>query len=1658
MQVEEDPSSQFVDFTNATAAEQFVSDVEQALIGWQLANKGHASLAAGAAVCSKELQFLAPSGRTGERTYTLTLFQGPPGPEPPQRKGKRWQRGLEHFTPTMLSVADASRDFHWGAQLDADEGARPPYYAPALEDDGAPVFSRREAFKKVQAWFGVDGFLLLSRSSPREKTKQKQQLGSARGMEDGGESTEDLTEQEEREGEQVDGAQEGGDTTDEDALADIQVDQNEAGMLLSALTMALNNCNCTIPAFVPVFEPSRGTWIGSAVPGTTGNVSMAFDTDSVPELNPNQSCISGLLDFFKAKLQLPPYVEEKCRVEADELGDLEIGILVSASFGYSWERVDDPREAVTSHNLLAWRALESQLPTKDQHQIRQVTANLFGDNHPAPLLGASTSPLTGMNLKVSWPQLREGTYVDNVVHSTLDPISAPDWMLAVRFQELISENQRKPQLQLSKQIANLVQVYSNSRELSKDILVSELAPPMPVAPSPAAHTGTGANLSGEGTATHLSQSMPESTIPAARAAVVLGNAISSLVSAATWKGSDAEEIRRIVSELFDEEGYSSGENGDLNSRSGLPFVSMPSSVEHGAPLGELVSILATRMGQLRTFTLCVGKAHGNYVLLTACLMKRRWDQLDVAPLGRICESVEGAMVSKAVASFHELQLAFFRCDVSTGFRCDAVASARLSPLPPPSKAPIAKLLHSKVVALDSLSQHIMWLIDEKPVLAVYKHFRAAQESRPVLSSDDGIKASYNAQQSTLTKEVDNQITKLSGSNESEGETNDYQSDDEFFDSVEQQDIPLPSPNRVTGGPEGVLREASGVVCLQSNEPLLEPLTQKAVPMTEDIAKQQQDLLTRLGVTVESDKLRQQIQSTSLVSDMQSFKAANPRSCLADFIRWYSPKDWIPFKTPVDPLKTDLPSEGSGVWWFEKHGMLSERMRFGPGHEHLWQQMWETSAPVPAHRQKRLFDPMQESEKVYHYMETLSPHELFHQILAGAISTSVFAVETALPVRASTQTLPVVHRAMQTLRSHGNRAITLLDEALAESQVAFPTAGRNNRRGNSKEEPTAAVNQDKQLQVAFEMALDACWRFVFSLEAAEALISKALALLHYFPVSKDDQGSLSLVNLLLLSSPSYRQQLEMSKLLKQDCLRQQVAAIVLTNPTLAEAGPKTIPVQREYVLRCICPRPFLREYYGDSAVDGEDCEMSLLQPEEELEESPLVVCRIGFPINKWYEDIWVVYVASEFQLLLVSSWGDLTLRIIFALSMISNMNNMKKILSAKSPKRGQSKSVLQLTTVVPLYPNRRDVSDARTQSKLDIIVTSESRFTQALFFVWGAAILVLHLFAESVPGLPQCRMQVKPWLTSEPSCSFLVLDCYESHFSGKEPEVAPQWSVFNAKTTVRTVIRHCPQLEMPDLLNRFSQLKVLKVYNSTVVEWPKSAALSQKYHPNLMMLYLVRVNLTNGELPEGLLSNDFPHMLTDIEFCATNLRTLPEDFDLKWPQSASIYFEANDFTEVPAALARLAPYDLSLAMNPISIIPAAVFEGQVRFLHIGGTLFSELPKIVPVVSTSLVLRVDNTNLTFFWDWIDPVVESAHTLHINTYPILATNSPYCTDLQRIYDGDLTGFSAPFYESQSQILSNASEDNWPSLKAAVSCDPWPKTWYRIEFEDAYSGLKLV
>lgn len=103
-------------------------------------------------------------------------------------------------------------------------------------------------------------------------------------------------------------------------------------------------------------------------------------------------------------------------------------------------------------------------------------------------------------------------------------------------------------------------------------------------------------------------------------------------------------------------------------------------------------------------------------------------------------------------------------------------------------------------------------------------------------------------------------------------------------------------------------------------------------------------MVRLGDDAKASELRAKMMSASLLSDMEAFKAANPGSELCDFVRWYSPRDWRP----------------------DNGGSLGDRMLL-PGNP--WVEAWNVARPVPAARQRRLFDETREAEQVLHFLRS-----------------------------------------------------------------------------------------------------------------------------------------------------------------------------------------------------------------------------------------------------------------------------------------------------------------------------------------------------------------------------------------------------------------------------------------------------------------------------------------------------------------------------------------------------------------------------------------------------------------------------------------------------------------------------------------------------------------
>ncbi|KAJ8578821.1 hypothetical protein ON010_g384 [Phytophthora cinnamomi] len=251
---------------------------------------------------------------------------------------------------------------------------------------------------------------------------------------------------------------------------------------------------------------------------------------------------------------------------------------------------------------------------------------------------------------------------------------------------------------------------------------------------------------------------------------------------------------------------------------------------------------------------------------------------------------------------------------------------------------------------------------------------------------------------------------------------------------------------------------------------------------------------------------------------------------------------------------------------------------------------------------------------------------------------------------------------------------------------------------------------------------------------------------------------------------------------------------------------------------------------------------------------------------------------------------------------------KEIQQVPAQPRGATKAPFE-------KPNPRVESRAHAVEVLTERLAS-SKLLRIVFFCWGVVILGLHLHAEANAMLPQCLVQVHPWGISRPACSLVLLNCPTDNTNGEIEDAVAQWSPLDVDSVKCLLVRNCPRFQVPSLLKSFRSLTTFKVYNTTIVEWKEDAAFSQDSHPTMKGAMFMRVNLTNGELPPGLLSARFPPSLNLIGFLVSNLRVLPDDLHTKWPRNSAIHLDTTQFTEFPEVLWKISPSILIMPYTPI----------------------------------------------------------------------------------------------------------------------------------------------
>ncbi|KAJ0398678.1 hypothetical protein P43SY_006256 [Pythium insidiosum] len=392
----------------------------------------------------------------------------------------------------------------------------------------------------------------------------------------------------------------------------------------------------------------------------------------------------------------------------------------------------------------------------------------------------------------------------------------------------------------------------------------------------------------------------------------------------------------------------------------------------------------------------------------------------------------------------------------------------------------------------------------------------------------------------------------------------------------------------------------------------------------------------------------------------------------------------------------------------------------------------------------------------------------------------------------------------------------------------------------------------------------------------------------------------------------------------------------------------------------------------------------------------------FPFEFAYVDKWFVNYINETPMILLGSWTDALSRLIFSLSLLVGLSDIKTLI-----RRRAGNSVAPSATATAAV--RRDSNpQASKHTQTSRQSTRLVLWGHRLIAVYGVAILTAHVYAELGDPPESCVIPVRPWFTTRKGCALVELNCHPSVTyrvaSADADAMNRVLAVLDAPSLAQLSVRHCHDVEMVPELQRFHSLLAMKLYNVTVASWTSAAALHADYHRRLCIVYIVYTTFPNHELPAGLLSPSFPPALLDVEFSFARLRALPSDLSTLWHKQMVLYFEYCGLKEFPRVLLDMQPLQLFVGGNSFQSLPPELFySAGFDLLAVGANPLTELPSEVDLarLKGSNRLRFERTDISALPNWMNATVATRLQL-------FAGETPLCASIQ-------TGSSSPRREEE-------------------------------------------
>jgi Rab3 GTPase-activating protein catalytic subunit len=335
--------------------------------------------------------------------------------------------------------------------------------------------------------------------------------------------------------------------------------------------------------------------------------------------------------------------------------------------------------------------------------------------------------------------------------------------------------------------------------------------------------------------------------------------------------------------------------------------------------------------------------------------------------------------------------------------------------------------------------------------------------------------------------------------------------DEFFDAFEGDGFfepfdPGMGQNMATIAPplrRGARCPVQGT-SLANGDQLWAPYLQRPAPLTDDVISERRTMLLRQKAGKASTTIRQRLevahrlQRPKLLSDMRSFKAANPGAVFEDFVGWYG--------NPSDPLESyheqsdvlglhhGIPSAEPVVTKLDG-GKAAEAIKALDQTRVFWAKTWEEADPLPADEQEALFDAESTVEMALDYLENIHPASLLCQVMAVNLATAYFVLESSA---GDAIKVDVVGTALIRLRETVTHALQLLSlDVTGSVGVLFKEVSPSDSSSRSE--------KSVQDMMASIETIAACGRACDSLFEEEVIIARAVSLLHKLPGQYDFVG-------------------------------------------------------------------------------------------------------------------------------------------------------------------------------------------------------------------------------------------------------------------------------------------------------------------------------------------------------------------------------------------------------------------------------------------------------------------------------------------------------------------------------------------------------------------------